>query len=101
MMLLLALALVAAPDPWMGRDKALHLGGSMFSTGGIYAGLRVCHVQPKPALWWAIGATAAACVGKEVADHYTTRAGASWKDLTVDAVGIGLTATAIALLNRR
>ena len=71
--LTLALALLFAlagayDDTWISPDKGLHIAGAALSTGGLYALARVCHVQHRPALWTALGVTAAACMGKEVYD---------------------------------
>ncbi|HEX2657419.1 MAG TPA: hypothetical protein VHU40_04075 [Polyangia bacterium] len=79
-------ALAADPDPWFGRDKALHFGatGSLALVGYGGAALKT----PEPWTRVAAGATLGLGVGiaKELYD-LTGAGDPSWRDLTWDVVG--------------
>jgi putative lipoprotein len=79
-------ARAADPDPWLGRDKALHFGASAVIAGGGYAGAAL--LTPRTPVRLASGASLAlaAGVGKEVYDRYSG-GDASFRDLTWDVVG--------------
>src|SRR5690606_6983608 len=89
-----ASATVHDPDPWLGRDKALHFGVSVgLSAAGYGVGAALF-----PESEWAPFATGAGLslslgIGKEVFDQLQGRH-FSWKDLTWDVLG---TATGMAL----
>jgi propanol-preferring alcohol dehydrogenase len=83
----------ADPDPWLGRDKALHFG---FSAGIASAGYGAVAILVEERRWRLVtGASLAitAGVGKEVADHYG-QGDASYRDFAWDVVG---TATGLGL----
>jgi putative lipoprotein len=76
----------ADPDPWFGRDKALHF---TISAGLASAGYGVTAAIADDRAWrLPVGATVAlaAGVGKELYD-LTGRGDASWRDLTWDVLG--------------
>ncbi len=79
-------AVAADPDPWFGRDKALHFGASSLLAGGGYAGAAA--FSERTGVRVATGASLALSAGiaKEVYDRYGG-GDASWRDLTWDAVG--------------
>lgn len=95
-------AAAADPDPWFGRDKALHFS--------VSAGLSIAGYASSALLFDGYGMRAAsgasvalsAGVAKEIYDA-TGAGSASWKDLAWDAagtlVGVGL-ALAVDLLIR-
>jgi putative lipoprotein len=75
------------PDPWFGRDKALHFGVSAGIAGGTYAiGASVLEARGH-ALLVASGVTLAAGAGKELLDlaGYGTP---SWRDFAADVAGM-------------
>jgi putative lipoprotein len=81
------------PDPWFGRDKALHFGVSAALAGGGYA-VSSLAVQGMPERA-AIGASVALAAG--IAKEMLDLAGLgdpSWKDFTWDVIG---TATGIGV----
>jgi alcohol dehydrogenase, propanol-preferring len=76
----------ADPDPWLGRDKALHFG---FSAGIAIAGYATAAIVVENRRWRLSaggGLAIAAGVGKEVADHYG-QGDASVRDFAWDLVG--------------
>jgi putative lipoprotein len=79
-------ARAADPDPWFGRDKALHFGATFVLGSGGYAGAAL--LTPRTDL----RVTAGACLGltagiaKEVYDRYAG-GDPSWRDLTWDVMG--------------
>lgn len=80
------------PDPWWGKDKALHLGVSAGLTGGAYAIATQMSdsVAGRAALAAAVGIGAG--FGKEVVDSLGFGT-PSWKDLLWDVIGTGLAIT--------
>ena len=87
------------PDEWLGRDKALHAGGSFLLTlSGQYvltdkAGLSDARALP-------VSAAAALALGlvKEVSDSRRARHPLfSWRDLAADAAGVALAALVVGL----
>ncbi len=76
----------AEPDPWFGRDKALHFGATFALGSGGYAGAAL--VTPRPVARAAAGAAVAlgAGIAKELHDRYTG-GDPSFRDLAWDAVG--------------
>jgi putative lipoprotein len=85
---LYAVAPAADPDPWFGRDKALHFAATSSLAAGGWAASAL--VTPRPG-WHAVAGASlalAAGLGKELWD-LSGRGDASWRDLTWDAVGTG------------
>lgn len=96
-------ARAAEPDPWWGRDKALHFAATASIAGAGYGG--AAFFTDRRAGRMVAGASLAmvAGIGKELWD-LTGRGDASWKDLTWDAVGTAtgvLTARAVDWLTCR
>jgi putative lipoprotein len=90
---LVALALVAArparaadPDPWLGRDKALHFGASAILASGGYGATALVSDDRRVRL--AVGGAFAFSLGaaKELWD-LSGHGDASWRDLTWDGIG--------------
>jgi putative lipoprotein len=75
------------PDPWLGKDKALHFGVSAgIAAGGYAAGAAIFDARGHALLFG--GGIAAACgIAKETAD-LAGFGDPSWKDLTWDGIGI-------------
>jgi putative lipoprotein len=103
-MVALAMALTpraraAEPDPWLGRDKALHFGATFALAGGGYAGTAL--VSPRPSVRAAAGAGLglSAGIAKEVYDR-CAGGDASWRDLTWDVVGTATGVLVAWLLDR-
>ncbi len=77
------------PDPWFGRDKALHFGFSAALASGGYAAGALIWDGPTERLLAGAGLSLSLGVAKEIADM----AGAgdpSWRDLAWDVVGTGV-----------
>ena len=94
----------ADPDPWFGRDKALHVSVSAGLAAGGYG---VAASQTDDRRWRFLtgaGVALGAGVGKEVLDHYGF-GDASWRDLTWDvigtATGLGVAWVIDRLISRR
>jgi putative lipoprotein len=79
-------ARAADPDPWFGRDKALHFGVSALLASGGYGATAL--VTDDRRLRLAVGGGFAFSFGvaKELWD-LSGHGDASWRDLTWDAVG--------------
>ena len=78
-------------DPWLGRDKFLHLGISAGLTAIGYQGSR--HVLDRGearARWIAIGGTAGVGVLKELWDRRRQGSFFSVRDLAADGLGIAM-----------
>jgi putative lipoprotein len=74
------------PDPWFGRDKALHFGASAIIAGGGY-GLAATQFEARyPRLLIGGGLALAAGAGKELLDM-TGFGDPSWRDFTWDVIG--------------
>lgn len=74
------------PDPWFGRDKALHFGAcSVIAAGGYTIGASAFDARYK-ALILGGAAAIAAGTGKELADM-AGLGDPSWRDFTWDLVG--------------
>jgi len=88
-----ALATPPDPDPWLGRDKALHFGVSAGITGAAYGLTSLVSDDLRVRI--AFGASAGIFVGaaKEMLDMAGLGT-PSWKDFTWDvigtAVGVGI-----------
>lgn len=81
------------PDPWFGRDKALHFGASALLAGGGYAGASLATDDTRVRLAVGGGLALSAGVAKELWD-LAGHGDPSWRDLTWDVVG---TATGLAV----
>jgi putative lipoprotein len=81
-----ATARAADPDPWFGRDKALHFGASALIASDGYFGAALATDDRRVRLGVGGGLALAAGVGKELWD-LSGRGDASWRDLTWDVVG--------------
>ena len=85
-------ARAADPDPWLGKDKALHFGASgVIAAGGYTFGAFVLDARGHALIVGASLALAAG-IGKETLD-LTGFGDPSWRDLTWDVIG---TATGVA-----
>ena len=86
-------ARAADPDPWFGRDKALHFSASAFLASGGYGVTALVSEDRRVRL--AVGGGFAFSVGiaKELWD-LSGHGDPSWRDLTWDALG---TVTGLAL----
>ena len=91
--------LEAPPDAWLGRDKALHAGGSFLMTlAGQYVLTDKGALSDGEALPVAAGATLALGLLKEVADGRRARhPHFCWRDLAADAAGVALGAAVVSL----
>lgn len=81
------------PDPWLARDKALHLGVSAVLAGGGYAAGALVSERVSVRLAVGGGLALTAGVAKELRDRYAG-GDPSWRDLGADVVG---TATGLAV----
>ncbi len=80
-------ARAADPDPWLGKDKALHFGvSSLIAAGGYTIGAFVFDARGH-ALIAGAALAAAAGIGKETLD-LAGYGDPSWKDLTWDGIGM-------------
>ena len=80
-------ASAADPDPWLGKDKALHFGASsLIAAGGYTIGAFVFDARGH-ALFVGAALAAAAGIGKETLD-LAGYGDPSWKDLAWDGVGM-------------
>ena len=79
-------ASAADPDPWLGKDKALHFGASsLIAASGYTIGAFVFDARGH-ALIAGAALAAAAGIGKETLD-LAGYGDPSWKDLTWDGIG--------------
>ena len=77
----------ADPDPWLGKDKALHFGASgVIAATGYAVGAFVFDARGH-ALIAGAALAAAAGIGKETLD-LAGYGDPSWRDLTWDGIGI-------------
>jgi putative lipoprotein len=100
----LSLALVpdaaaADPDPWFGRDKALHFSVSSVLAGGGYVGAAAFSERTGVRVATGAGLALSAGIAKEAYDRYSG-GDASWRDLTWDAVGTATGLLVAWLLDR-
>ncbi|WP_420454500.1 hypothetical protein [Rubrivirga sp.] len=86
-------------DDWLGRDKALHAGGSFLMTlAGQYVLTDKGTLSNAEALPISAGATLALGLAKEVMDSRRERhPHFCWRDLVADAVGVGLAVAVVGL----
>lgn len=81
------------PDPWFGKDKALHFAASSaIAAGGYVVGAALFDARGH-ALIFGGAAAAAAGIGKEILDA-TGSGDPSWRDLAWDGLG---TVTGLAI----
>src|SRR5215510_12780034 len=78
-----------AADNWFAEDKARHMLTSMAVTGFAHSGARMVGVKGTDAVIAAAAGAAALGILKEVHDKRVGKP-FSFRDLTWDAVGIGL-----------
>jgi uncharacterized protein YfiM (DUF2279 family) len=100
--LLLALtprARAAEPDPWFGRDKALHFGATFTLASGGYAGTALLSERQGVRAAAGAGLAMTAGVAKEIYDHYAG-GDPSLRDLTWDVVGTATGVLVSYLLDR-
>ncbi len=77
----------ADPDPWLGKDKALHFGASsLIAASGYTIGAFVFDARGH-ALIAGAALAAAAGIGKETLD-LAGYGDPSWRDLTWDGIGM-------------
>lgn len=76
----------ADPDPWLGKDKALHFGVSSVIAAGSYTAGTIVFDARCHALLAAGGFTLAVGAGKELLD-LAGYGDPSWKDFLADVVG--------------
>jgi putative lipoprotein len=79
-------ARAADPDPWFGRDKALHFGVSALLASGGYGATALVTDDRRVRLAVGGGFAFSLGVAKELWD-LSGHGDASWRDLTWDAVG--------------
>ena len=77
------------PDPWFGRDKALHFGASAVITGGGYGITSAFSDSLALRIAFGAGAGLLAGVGKELLDMAGLGT-PSWKDFTWDVLGVAV-----------
>jgi len=76
----------ANPDPWLGRDKALHFGASFALASGGYGGGALLSRRTEVRAVSGAALALSAGIAKEVYDRYAD-GDPSWRDLTWDVVG--------------
>jgi putative lipoprotein len=79
-------ARAADPDPWFGRDKALHFGASALLAAGGYGATSLVTEDRRVRLAVGGGFAFSLGIAKELWD-LSGHGDASWRDLTWDAVG--------------
>jgi putative lipoprotein len=79
-------ARAADPDPWFGRDKALHFGASALLASGGYGATALVTDDRRVRLAVGGGFAFSLGIAKELWD-LSGHGDASWRDLTWDAVG--------------
>ncbi len=84
------------PDPWFGRDKALHFGVSAGITGAAYGLTSLVSDDIRVRIAFGAGAGIVAVAANELLD-LTGLVDPSWKDFTWDvigtAIGVGIAIT--------
>ena len=89
-------AQAAEPDPWFGRDKAIHFSVSFALAGNAYADSSAFTKRSSARVLSGAGIALSAGMAKEIYDQADGR-GLSWRDLTWDAIGTA-TGTLVAWL---
>ena len=88
---LLLFSYLQAEDNWLGKDKIMHLTGSVFLTYWNYGFSRdIMENSKEKSLYFTISFTALLGAGKEYSDKKSNVTGWSWSDLTYDLAGIAL-----------
>lgn len=91
-------ALRSRRDPWIARDKALHLSYSfLWTLSSQYVLTHKTPLSHDQSVPWAITSGVTIGLTKELYDHRRPRNAFSWRDMAANAVGIGL-ATGLILL---
>ena len=91
--------MAADPDPWFGRDKALHFGATFTLASGGYAGTALLSERQSVRVAAGAGLAMTAGIGKEIYDRYAG-GDASFRDLTWDVVGTATGVLVAWLLDR-
>lgn len=95
---LLAVAVAhATGDGWLDNHTPLHVLGSAGAVGGLYALGRVCRISKPAALGLACTGALVAGVGVECWQQWSGRGRVSYKDLTVNAAAVAVTAAVLVL----
>jgi putative lipoprotein len=89
-------AQAAEPDPWFGRDKAIHFSVSFALAGNAYADSTPFTKRTRIRVLVGAGVALSAGIAKELYDHHEGT-GFSWRDLAWDAAGTA-TGTLVAWL---
>lgn len=85
-------------DLWIARDKALHLSYSfLWTLSSQYVLTHKTALSHSESIPWAITSGVTIGLTKELYDHRRPQNAFSWRDMTANAVGIGLAAGLIAL----
>lgn len=85
-------------DPWFARDKALHLSYSfLWTLSSQYVLTHKTALSHNEAIPWALTSGFTIGLTKELYDHRRPQNVFSWRDMTANAVGIGLAAALIVL----
>jgi len=85
-------------DPWLARDKALHLSYSfLWTLSSQYVLTHKTALSHNEAIPWALTSGFTIGLTKELYDHRRPQNVFSWRDMTANAVGIGLAAALIVL----
>lgn len=92
-------AAAADPDPWLGRDKALHFSACFMAAGDGYATAAVLSKRDSHRLAAGFGFAVVVGAGKEMLDR-ADGGDASWRDLTWDVVGAATGAAISWLIDR-
>jgi putative lipoprotein len=92
-------ARAAAPDPWFGRDKALHFGATFTLASGGYAGTALFSERQGVRAAAGAGLGLGAGIAKEIYDRYAG-GDASFRDLTWDVAGTATGVLVSYLLDR-
>lgn len=88
----------ARNDPWFARDKALHLSYSfLWTLSSQYVLAHKTALSHNESVPWALTSGFTVGLTKELYDHRRPQNVFSWRDMTANAVGIGLAAALIAL----
>lgn len=84
--------------PWIARDKALHLSYSaLWTLSSQYVLAHKTALSHNESIPWALTSGFAVGLAKELYDGRHPQNFFSWRDMTANAVGIGLAAALIAL----
>lgn len=85
-------------DPWFARDKALHLSYSfLWTLSSQYVLAHKTALSHNESIPWALTSGFTIGLTKELYDHRRPQNAFSWRDMTANALGIGLAAALIVL----